>query len=96
LFFDDTLTEEPVVSSAKIVLHARNGGDIWRSLIVRRWRVWRWRLHADPVGMVKHMADLAEVDEERLTLWTFARAAADPRQSWDNLMWMDIARALDN
>lgn len=54
------------------------------------------RLYADPVGMVKRMADLAEVDDERLTLWTFARAAADPRPYWDNLMWMDIARALDN
>jgi hypothetical protein len=42
------------------------------------------------------MADLAEVDDERLTLWTLARAAADPRSSWGNLMWMDIARALDN
>jgi streptomycin 6-kinase len=54
------------------------------------------RLHADPVGMVKRMADLAEVDAERLRLWTFGRAAADPRPSWDNLMWTDIARALDN
>ena len=54
------------------------------------------RLHTDPVGMVKRMADLAEVDAERLRLWTFARAAADPRPSWDILMWMDIARALDN
>jgi streptomycin 6-kinase len=54
------------------------------------------RLHADPVGMVKRMADLAEVDDERATLWTFARAAADPRPFWDNLVWMDIARALDH
>jgi streptomycin 6-kinase len=54
------------------------------------------RLHADPAGMVKRMADLAEVDDERATLWTFARAAADPRPFWDNLMWMDIARALDH
>jgi streptomycin 6-kinase len=54
------------------------------------------RLCADPVGMVKRMADLAEVDDERLALWTFARAAADPRPSGDNFMWMDIARALDN
>lgn len=54
------------------------------------------RLHADPVGMVTRMADLAEVDDERLTLWTLARAAADPRPSWGNLRWMDIARALDN
>jgi streptomycin 6-kinase len=52
------------------------------------------RLHADPMGMVKRLADLAEVDPERLRLWTFARAAADPRTRWSNLLWMDIARAL--
>ena len=52
------------------------------------------RLHADPIGMVKRLADLAEVDTERLQLWTFARAAADPRPEWSNPLWMDIARAL--
>ena len=52
------------------------------------------RLHADPIGMVRRLADLAEVDAERLRLWTFARAAADPRPAWNNLVWMDIARAL--
>jgi streptomycin 6-kinase len=54
------------------------------------------RLHADPVGMVKRMADLAEVDDERVRLWTFARSAADPRPFWNNPMWMEIARALDD
>jgi streptomycin 6-kinase len=52
------------------------------------------RLHADPIGTVKRLADLAEVDTERLRLWTFARAAADPRAEWSNLLWMDIARVL--
>ncbi len=52
------------------------------------------RLHADPTGMVKRLADLAEVDTERVQLWTFARAAADPRPEWSNMLWMDIARAL--
>jgi streptomycin 6-kinase len=52
------------------------------------------RLYADPVGMVRRLADLAEVDAERLQLWTFARAAADPRSAWNNLVWMEIARAL--
>lgn len=33
------------------------------------------RLHIDPVGMVKRLAYLCEVDKERLQLWTFARAA---------------------
>ncbi len=52
------------------------------------------RLHADPIGMVKRLADLAEVDAERVRLWTFARAAADPRQDWSNTLWIDIARKL--
>ena len=52
------------------------------------------RLHADPIGMVKRLADLAEVDTERLQLWTFARAAADPRPEWSNMLWIDIAREL--
>jgi streptomycin 6-kinase len=52
------------------------------------------RLHADSTGMVKRLADLAEVDWERLRLWTFARAAADPRPQWSDFLWMDIARAL--
>ncbi|HEY5331434.1 MAG TPA: hypothetical protein VIJ79_16245 [Acidobacteriaceae bacterium] len=52
------------------------------------------RLHADPMSMIKGLADLAEVDFERLRLWTFARAAADPREDWANPIWMDIARGL--
>lgn len=52
------------------------------------------RLHADPRGMVKRLGELAEVDVERLQLWTFARAAADPRAEWGNPLWMDIARRL--
>jgi hypothetical protein len=46
------------------------------------------------MSMIKRLADLAEVDFERLRLWTFARAAADPREDWTNPIWMDIARAL--
>jgi len=52
------------------------------------------RLHADPQGMVKRLGELTGVDGERLQLWTFARAAADPRPDWGNQLWMDIARAL--
>lgn len=52
------------------------------------------RLYADPGGLVKRLAELAEVDKERLRLWTFARAAADPRPDWGNPLWMDIARKL--
>jgi streptomycin 6-kinase len=62
--------------------------------VVQHLHVCEARLHADPIGMVKRLADLAEVDAERLQLWTFARAAADPRAAWNNLVWMEIAKAL--
>jgi streptomycin 6-kinase len=31
------------------------------------------RLHADPVGLAKRMADLLDLDGERVRLWLFAR-----------------------
>ena len=52
------------------------------------------RLHHDPIELVRRVADLAEVDAERLRLWTFARAAADPRDDWKNDRWMRTARTL--
>lgn len=52
------------------------------------------RLHQDPAALVERMADLTEVDPERLRLWTFARAAADPREDWTNTRWTDVAKAL--
>lgn len=52
------------------------------------------RLHRDPVELVRRVADLAEVDAERLRLWTFARTAAEPRDDWQDDRWMKIARAL--
>ncbi len=52
------------------------------------------RLHQDPLGLVRRLADLAEVDPERLRLWTFARAAADPRDDWSNSRWLSTARKL--
>jgi streptomycin 6-kinase len=52
------------------------------------------RLHADPKAMVRRLGELTEVDLGRLQLWTFARAAADPRPDWGNQLWMDVARTL--
>jgi streptomycin 6-kinase len=52
------------------------------------------RLHRDPTGLVKHVAGLTDVDPRRLGLWTFARAAADPRDDWTDTRWIDIAKAL--
>jgi|SRR5579863_6645020 streptomycin 6-kinase len=52
------------------------------------------RLHHDPIELVRRVADLAKVDAERLRLWTFARAAADPRDDWKNTRWMRTAQKL--
>jgi streptomycin 6-kinase len=51
------------------------------------------RLSADPDGVILRVADLLEVDRERVRLWTFARAAAEPRHEWMNAGLMAIARA---
>ena len=42
------------------------------------------RLRADPDGTVDRIADLLGVNRERVRLWTFARAAAEPRDNWRN------------
>jgi streptomycin 6-kinase len=52
------------------------------------------RLHADPLALVNRVAQLAEVNAERARLWTFARAAADPREDWNNILWIEVARKL--
>lgn len=51
------------------------------------------RLRADPNGIIRRVADLLEVDHERVRLWTFARAAAEPRDEWTNEGLLAIARA---
>jgi streptomycin 6-kinase len=62
--------------------------------VVQHLRNCKARLHADPIGMVKRLADMCEVDTDRLRLWTFACAAADPRTDWSNSLWADVAKAL--
>jgi streptomycin 6-kinase len=52
------------------------------------------RLQSHPDRTIKRLAELLGVDYERLRLWTFARAAAEPRDDWSNREWMDLARAL--
>ena len=51
------------------------------------------RLRSHPNETIDRMADLLEVDRERVRLWTFARAAAEPREKW-NADWMEIARRI--
>ena len=54
------------------------------------------RLRLDPVGTIRRIADLLEVDRERVRLWMFARAAAEPRADWSSDNSVALARALDS
>ena len=42
------------------------------------------RLRADPLGTIRRVTDLLEVNAERVRLWMFARAASGPRDDWDD------------
>jgi len=44
----------------------------------------RSRLRLEPDATMRRMADLCEVDHDRVRLWTFARLAAEPRTNWDD------------
>jgi streptomycin 6-kinase len=52
------------------------------------------RLRSDPDGTICRIADLLGVDRERVLLWTFARAAAEPRDDWRHDDPMTLARAI--
>ena len=52
------------------------------------------RLLSKPNQRIKSFADLLGVNAERLRLWTFARAAAEPRADWRNSALTEIARRL--
>lgn len=52
------------------------------------------RLRSDPNGTIQRVADLFAVDRERVRLWTFARAAAEPRDNWANDDSITLARAI--
>lgn len=52
------------------------------------------RLRSDPDGTIQRFADLLEVDHARVRLWTFARAAAAPRDNWNNSALFNLARAI--
>ncbi|MBM3457758.1 MAG: aminoglycoside phosphotransferase [Armatimonadetes bacterium] len=40
------------------------------------------RIHHAPDATIRRLSDLLEVDHERVRLWMFARAAAEPRDHW--------------
>ena len=44
----------------------------------------KMRILTAPAATVSRMADLLAVDDERLRLWMFARAAAEPRDAWND------------
>jgi streptomycin 6-kinase len=52
------------------------------------------RLLANPYEVIYRFADLLGLDHERIRLWTFARAAAEPREDWNNSDSIALARAL--
>src|SRR5208283_237807 len=51
------------------------------------------RMRADPDGTIRRVASLLDLDYERVRLWTFARAAAEPRDDWSGDS-MTLARAI--
>jgi streptomycin 6-kinase len=54
----------------------------------------RARLRSDPDRTIQTFADLAGIEHERVRLWTFARAAAEPRKDWSNGDLVSLARLI--
>jgi streptomycin 6-kinase len=52
------------------------------------------RLRSDPMRTIQSFSDVLGVDHERVRLWTFARAAAEPRDDWSDARLLAVARAL--
>ena len=52
------------------------------------------RLRLNPDKTIRRLAERLDVDHERLRLWTFARAAAEPRADWANGELVELARAI--
>jgi len=54
----------------------------------------RGRLRLDPDRTIRRFADLAGIGYERVRLWMFARAAAEPRNDWSNGDLVSLARSI--
>jgi streptomycin 6-kinase len=52
------------------------------------------RLRSDPGGTIRRIADMLGVDRERVQMWMFARAAAEPRADWKNGGSMALAKTI--
>src|SRR5438046_2605684 len=53
------------------------------------------RLRSNSRDTISRFADLLGVDRQRVRLWLFARAAAEPRDDWKNCDWFRLARDID-
>jgi streptomycin 6-kinase len=53
------------------------------------------RLRSDPERTIARLAELLELDHERIRLWTFARTAVAAGTGWRNPKWLALARILD-
>jgi streptomycin 6-kinase len=51
-------------------------------------------LRSDPDATIHRFADLLGVERERVRLWMFARAAAEPRDAWEEDDLVELARAI--
>ena len=52
------------------------------------------RLRSDPAKTIRSFSEMLGVEHERVRLWTFARAAAEPRDDWNNFELLAVARAI--
>lgn len=52
------------------------------------------RLRSDPDGTIRGFADMLDLDQERVRLWTFARAAVGPWHHRERDKWVTIARSI--
>ena len=52
------------------------------------------RMQRDPLATIAGFAGRLGVSRERVRLWTFARAAAEPRGRWRENPWLDVARRI--
>lgn len=52
------------------------------------------RMRCHPDETIRRFSDLLEIDPQRVRLWMFARAAAEPRSDWENERLMRLARAI--
>jgi streptomycin 6-kinase len=52
------------------------------------------RMRRDPDGTIGRLAELLDVESERIRLWMFARLVAEPRGDWGENMWTAVARRL--